>query len=47
MPILDFEKVDDAVSRIQSLSDRRGVRVSGLEGERVEFDDHYVYPTGV
>jgi len=45
---LSFEKVDDAVSRIQSLSDRRGVRVSGLlEGERLEFDDHYVYPTGV
>src|SRR5437667_9289211 len=45
---LTFEKVDDAVSRIQSLGDRRGVRISGLlEGERFEFDDHYVYPTGV
>jgi hypothetical protein len=45
---LSFEKVDDAVSRIHSLSDRKGIRVSGLlEGERFEFDDHYVYPTGV
>jgi hypothetical protein len=45
---LSFEKVDDAVSRIHSLSDRKGIRISGLlEGERFEFDDHYVYPTGV
>jgi hypothetical protein len=45
---LSFEKVDDAVNRVQSLSDRRGIRVSGLlQGEQFEFDDHYVYPTGV
>jgi hypothetical protein len=45
---LSFEKVNDAVSRVDSLSDRKGVRVSGLlEGERFEFNDHYVYPTGV
>jgi hypothetical protein len=45
---LSFEKVDDAVSRIESLEGGKGVRVSGLlQGERFEFDDHYVYPTGV
>jgi hypothetical protein len=45
---LSFEKVDDAVGQIESLGDRRGIRISGLlEGERFEFDDHYIYPTGV
>jgi hypothetical protein len=45
---LSFEKVDDAVTRIDSLKPGKGVRVSGLlEEERFEFDDHYVYPTGV
>lgn len=45
---LSFEKIDDAVGRIQSLRGGKGVRISGLlEGERLEFDDHYVYPTGV
>ena len=45
---LSFEKVDDAVSRIESLKGGKGVRVSGLlEGEQFEFDEHYVYPTGV
>jgi len=45
---LSFEKVDNAVSRIESLTGGKGVRVSGLlQGERFEFDDHYVYPTGV
>jgi hypothetical protein len=45
---LSFEKVDDAVTRIQSLSGGKNVRISGLlEGEQFEFDDHYIYPTGV
>ena len=45
---LSFEKVDDAVSRIESLKGGKGVRVSGLlEGEQFEFDEHYIYPTGV
>ena len=45
---LSFEKIDDAVSRIDSLSDRKGIRVSGLlQGERFEFDDYHIYPTGV
>jgi hypothetical protein len=45
---LSFEKVDDAVRRVESLSGGRSIRVSGLlEGEQFEFDDHYIYPTGV
>jgi len=45
---LSFEEVDDAVERVESLSDNTSIRVSGLlEGEQFEFDDHYIYPTGV
>lgn len=45
---LSFERVDDAVQRVESLSGGRSIRVSGLlEGEQFEFDDHYIYPTGV
>ena len=45
---LSFEKVDDAVSRVESLKGGKAVRISGLlEGERFEFGEHYVYPTGV
>ena len=45
---LSFEKVDDAVRRVDSLSGGKSIRVSGLlEGEQFEFNDHYIYPTGV
>lgn len=45
---LSFENVDEAVSRIESLQETKSVRVSGLlQAERFEFQDEYVYPTGV
>lgn len=45
---LSFEKVFDAIGRIESLRGTKDLRVSGLlEGERFDFDDNYVYPTGV
>jgi hypothetical protein len=45
---LTFEMVDDAVSRVESLKGGKSLRVSGLlEGERFQFQDRYVYPTGV
>ena len=45
---LSFEMVDDAVGRIESLKGGQSVRVSGLlEGERFQFQEHYIYPTGV
>ncbi|MFN2507426.1 MAG: hypothetical protein ABR589_01485 [Chthoniobacterales bacterium] len=45
---LSFENVDDTVNRVESVSGGKSVRVSGLlEGERFEFDEHYIYPTGV
>jgi hypothetical protein len=43
-----FESVEDALNRLRSLGTRKDVRVSGLlKGETFEFDDHYIYPTGV
>jgi len=45
---LSFEKVDEAISRVEALKGTNGVRVSGLlQAERFEFGDEYVYPTGV
>ncbi len=45
---LTFEMVDDAVGRIESLKGGKSLRVSGLlEGERFQFQDQYIYPTGV
>jgi hypothetical protein len=45
---LSFEMIDDAVHRIESLKGGKGLRVSGLlEGERFQFQDQYIYPTGV
>jgi hypothetical protein len=45
---LSFEKVDDAVDRVESLKGGKTLRVSGLlEGERFQFQDQYIYPTGV
>ena len=45
---MSFETVDDAVSRIESLKGGKSLRVSGLlEGERFQFQDQYIYPTGV
>jgi hypothetical protein len=45
---LSFEMVDDAVGRIESLKGGKSLRVSGLfEGERFQFQEQYVYPTGV
>jgi len=44
---LSFEIVDDAVSRIESLKGGKSLRVSGLQGERFQFQDQYIYPTGV
>jgi hypothetical protein len=45
---LSFEMIDDAVLRIESLKGGKSLRVSGLlEGERFQFQDQYIYPTGV
>jgi hypothetical protein len=45
---LSFETVDDAIGRIESLRGSKSLRVSGLlEGERFQFQEHYIYPTGV
>jgi hypothetical protein len=45
---LTFEMVDDAVGRIESLKGGKSLRVSGLlEGERFQFQEQYIYPTGV
>lgn len=45
---LSFKTVDDAARRVELLSASKSIRVSGLlEGEQFEFDDHYIYPTGV
>ena len=45
---LSFEMVDDAASRIESLKGGKSLRVSGLlEGECFQFQDQYIYPTGV
>jgi len=45
---LSFEVVDDAVNRIESLKGGRALRVSDLlEGERFQFQDQYIYSTGV
>lgn len=45
---LSFEMVGDAVDRIESLKGGKSLRVSGLlEGERFQFQEQYIYPTGV
>lgn len=45
---LSFEKLDEAMSRVHALKASRDVRVSGLlEGERFDFSEEYVYPSGV
>lgn len=45
---LSFEIVEDALNRVQSLKGGKAVRVSGLlEGERFQFHDQYIYPSGV
>lgn len=45
---LDFDLVDDAVKRVESLKLVKGARVSGLlEGESFTRPEHYIYPTGV
>lgn len=45
---LDFDVVDGAILRIESLKLAKCARVSGLlEGERFSLPEHYIYPTGV
>ena len=45
---LEFETVEDAFSRLESLKLAKNARVSGLiEGHRFSIPDHYVYPSGV
>jgi hypothetical protein len=45
---LSFETIEDALNRVQSLKGGKTVRVSGLlEGERFQFHDQYIYPSGV